>query len=76
MSLVLEDQAPTFIAAVKEQYYGPLIAQGRLAEEDVGQFLFASKPSSGAAILHLKLPKGAAEAGQAAETTAAEAVAA
>jgi len=74
VSLVLEDEAPAFIAAVKEQYYGPLIAQGRLAEEDVGQFLFASKPSSGAAILHLKMPKEPAEAGQAAETAAAEAV--
>jgi hypothetical protein len=74
VSLVLEEQAPAFIAAVKKQYYQPLIAQGRLAEEEVGQFLFASKPSSGAAVLHLKLQKEPAEAAERTQTAAAPAV--
>jgi hypothetical protein len=46
----------------------------RLAEEEVGQFLFASKPSSGAAVLHLKLQKEPAETAEPKATEATTAV--
>lgn len=55
MSLVREADAPKFIAALREQYYAPLVAKGEVKEEDVGECLFASKPSSGAALMKLKL---------------------
>jgi hypothetical protein len=55
VSLVREADAPKFIAALKEQYYAPLVAKGVVKEEDLGECLFASKPSSGAALMKLKL---------------------
>lgn len=55
VSLVREADAPKFIAALREQYYAPLVAQGVVKEEDLGECLFASKPSSGAALMKLKL---------------------
>lgn len=36
---------------LQEKYYQPLIKQGRLKEEDMELYLFASKPSGGAAVL-------------------------
>uniref|UniRef100_A0A383V891 Galactokinase n=1 Tax=Tetradesmus obliquus TaxID=3088 RepID=A0A383V891_TETOB len=55
VSLVREADAPKFIAALREQYYAPLVAQGVVKEKDLGECLFASKPSSGAALMKLKL---------------------
>jgi N-acetylgalactosamine kinase len=66
VSLVPEGEVPVFLEAMRASYYALLIAEGRLTEEEVGTYLFASKPSSGAAILRLKLSglEGAAEAAQ------------
>jgi hypothetical protein len=55
VSLVREADAPKFIAALKEQYYAPLVPKGVVKEEELGECLFASKPSSGAALMKLKL---------------------
>lgn len=38
-----------------EEYVRPLIAEGRLTEETLSDNIFASKPSSGAALLKLDL---------------------
>ena len=37
-----------------EEYYRGLIKEGRLKEEDLPDTIFASRPSSGGAILKLK----------------------
>jgi hypothetical protein len=42
-------------AQVTERYFLPLIDAGRLSREDLPQAVFASRPSSGAAVLRLKL---------------------
>ena len=54
VSLVRSEAVDTFLAAVAEKYYAPLIEAGRLKQEDLAVTLFASRPSCGAAILKLK----------------------
>lgn len=55
MSLVREADAPKFIAELREKYFMPLVAKGVVTEEELPACLFASKPSSGAAVMQLKL---------------------
>ncbi len=55
MSLVREEEVPRFLADIKKAYYDPIIAEGRVAEADMPNTLFASKPSAGAAVMKLKL---------------------
>jgi len=40
---------------VKRDYYEPLVAAGRVKDDQWGDILFASKPASGGAILKLNL---------------------
>ena len=51
----MQDEADAFIEQVKEAYYAPLVAAGRIKGDDWSDILFASKPASGGAILKLKL---------------------
>lgn len=53
--LVREPDAGPFLAALREQYFGPLLKAGRVTEGEMGDVLFASPPSSGAAVLRVKL---------------------
>lgn len=55
MSLVREADAPKFIAELREKYFMPLVAKGVVSEDELPACLFASKPSSGAAVMQLKL---------------------
>ncbi|CAN6926727.1 unnamed protein product [Brassica oleracea] len=52
VSLVKESGVAQFIAAVKDKYYRKRIEKGVVKEEDMELYLFASKPSSGAAIFN------------------------
>jgi N-acetylgalactosamine kinase len=73
VSLVREADAPKFIAELREKYFVPLVAKGVVTEQELPACLFASKPSSGAAVMQLKLaeePEAAAEPAQAAEVAA------
>lgn len=62
VSLVREDDAPKFIASVREKYFMPLVSKGVVKEEELSECLFASKPSSGAAIMKIKLADEPVEA--------------
>lgn len=53
VSLVQEDQVEAFLAEVKKSYYQKLIDSGVTKEEEMEHVLFATKPSSGAAVLRL-----------------------
>jgi N-acetylgalactosamine kinase len=55
---VREADAPRFVAALREAYFMPLVAAGVVSEGELGECLFASKPSSGAAVMALKLAAG------------------
>nr|VDC81436.1 unnamed protein product [Brassica rapa] len=50
VALVKESGVSQFISVVKEKYYKKRIEKGVVKEEDMKLYLFASKPSSGAAI--------------------------
>ncbi|KAF3550410.1 hypothetical protein DY000_02003731 [Brassica cretica] len=50
VALVKESGVSQFISVVKEKYYKKRIEKGVVKEEDMELYLFASKPSSGAAI--------------------------
>ncbi|CAA7017070.1 unnamed protein product [Microthlaspi erraticum] len=52
VALVKESGVSQFIAAVKEKYYKKRVEKGVVKEEDMELYLFASKPSSGAAIFN------------------------
>ncbi|CAG7890840.1 unnamed protein product [Brassica rapa] len=52
VSLVKESNVSRFIDTVKEKYYRKRIEKGVVKEEDMELYLFASKPSSGAAIFN------------------------
>jgi N-acetylgalactosamine kinase len=43
----------SFISSLKESYYQSLVEKGKIKEEDLDLYVFASKPSAGAAILKL-----------------------
>ncbi len=53
MSLVRSSEVDAFTAAVKEAYYKPLLAKGLVSEEEMPETMFASRPSSGGAVLKL-----------------------
>lgn len=74
VSLVPEQEAPKFIAELREKYFMPLVSKGVVTDQELAQCLFASKPSSGAAVMQLKLaeePEAAVEAPVLAEAAAA-----
>ncbi|GAA0170876.1 carbohydrate kinase [Lithospermum erythrorhizon] len=52
VSLVKENVVPQFILNLKEQYYQSRIDKGIINKNDFGLYIFASKPSSGAAIIN------------------------
>ncbi|XVF28183.1 hypothetical protein REPUB_Repub15cG0006900 [Reevesia pubescens] len=51
VALVKEGIVPQFILNLKEQFYQARIDKGVINKNDLGLYVFASKPSSGAAIL-------------------------
>ncbi|KAK4433857.1 Galactokinase [Sesamum alatum] len=51
VALVKESIVPQFILKLKEQYYQSRIKKGVIKESDIDCYVFASKPSSGAAII-------------------------
>jgi N-acetylgalactosamine kinase len=75
VSLVHEADAPKFIAVLREKYFMPLVAKGVVSEEELPACLFATKPSSGAAVMQLKLAGGPEAAATAEAADLAEAVA-
>ncbi|GKV46171.1 hypothetical protein SLEP1_g53179 [Rubroshorea leprosula] len=50
VALVKESIVPQFILNLKEQFYHSRIDKGVINKNDIGLYVFASKPSSGAAI--------------------------
>ncbi|XP_009788882.1 galactokinase-like [Nicotiana tabacum] len=50
VALVKESLVPQFILNLKEQFYQSRIDKGTINKNDLGLYIFASKPSSGAAI--------------------------
>jgi galactokinase len=55
VSLVREPDVPKFMESVKASYYKSRLESGQVKEEELGNVFFATKPSSGAAIL--RFPK-------------------
>ncbi|KAL8153624.1 hypothetical protein V2J09_011384 [Rumex salicifolius] len=53
VALVRENIVDQFIQNVKERFYKSRIDKGMIKENDIGLYVFASKPSSGAAIFNL-----------------------
>ncbi|KAL2244329.1 galactokinase [Sesamum indicum] len=53
VALVKESIVPQFILKLKEQYYKSRIDKGVIKKNDVDLYIFASKPSSGAAIVEV-----------------------
>ncbi|KAL4283167.1 hypothetical protein GQ457_16G031140 [Hibiscus cannabinus] len=51
VALVKESIVPQFILNLKEQFYQSRIDRGVINNNDLGLYIFASKPSSGAAII-------------------------
>ncbi|OMO53475.1 Galactokinase [Corchorus capsularis] len=51
VALVKESIVPQFILNLKEQFYQSRIDKGTINKNDLGLYVFASKPSSGAAII-------------------------
>ncbi|KAM3341609.1 hypothetical protein P3S68_026575 [Capsicum galapagoense] len=49
VALVKESLVPQFIINLKEQFYQSRIDKGTISKNDLGLYVFASKPSSGAA---------------------------
>lgn len=55
VSLVRDDEVDAFVQRLTDEYVRPLVAEGRLTEAALPDNIFASKPSSGAALLKLDL---------------------
>lgn len=55
VSLLHSKDVESFIAKVKEQYYKPLIASGRVREDQLADTIFASAPASGGGVVHVNL---------------------
>eukprot|EP00249_Psilotum_nudum_P010289 c22453_g1_i1 orf=282-1847(-) len=53
VALVRENAVPSFILSLKEAFYQLRIEKGLINRNDLGLYVFASKPSGGAAILKL-----------------------
>jgi hypothetical protein len=62
VSLVREQDAPKFIAALRENYFMPLVAKGVATEQDLPACLFASSPAAGASVTVLQHHAAAAQA--------------
>ncbi|XP_031265863.1 galactokinase-like [Pistacia vera] len=54
VALVKEGIVPQFILNLKENFYQARIIKGVISKNDLGLYVFASKPSSGAAIIKLQ----------------------
>ncbi len=54
VSLVPEGNAVSFIDTLIQEYYQPLIAQGRLTEAQLKEAVFATKPACGGGVLALQ----------------------
>ncbi|KAJ0034421.1 hypothetical protein Pint_24305 [Pistacia integerrima] len=54
VALVKEGIVPQFILNLKENFYQARIIKGVISRNDLGLYVFASKPSSGAAIIKLQ----------------------
>eukprot|EP00252_Welwitschia_mirabilis_P002241 TRINITY_DN1214_c0_g1_i1.p1 TRINITY_DN1214_c0_g1~~TRINITY_DN1214_c0_g1_i1.p1 ORF type:complete len:503 (-),score=99.97 TRINITY_DN1214_c0_g1_i1:486-1994(-) len=54
VSLVKEQAIPSFILNLKEAFYRSRIQRGLITSNDLGLYVFASKPSSGAAIFRFE----------------------
>ncbi|KAJ8528886.1 hypothetical protein K7X08_030626 [Anisodus acutangulus] len=52
VALVKESLVPQFILNLKEQFYQSRIDKGTISKNDLGLYIFASNPSSGAAIFN------------------------
>lgn len=57
VSLVRDEEVQQFLDALHTHYFLPLIAAGTLRGADLHTVLFATKPSSGAAVLRLAAPQ-------------------
>lgn len=55
VSLVPDNKVAAFITTVKQQYYAPLVAEGRVKEEALDECIFATKPACGGGIIKMKL---------------------
>lgn len=53
VALVKEEEVDSFISTLKESYFEPLVKKGKIKEQDLDLYVFASKPSAGAAVLKL-----------------------
>ncbi|KAL3682927.1 hypothetical protein R1sor_000949 [Riccia sorocarpa] len=53
VSLVEEGSVSSFLESLKKEFFRSRIDSGRIKEEDLDTYAFASKPSGGAAILNL-----------------------
>lgn len=71
VSLVQGDQVGPFLQALRERYFDPLISKGVVTAEQMKEVLFASPPSSGAAVLRIKLAPSEEEVEEAAAVPAA-----
>lgn len=56
VSLVKESNVPRFILSLKEAFYQSRMEKGVINRNDLGLYVFASKPSSGAAIFKFGSP--------------------
>jgi N-acetylgalactosamine kinase len=55
VALVREAEAPAFLEAMRKRFYDKRISKGLVKKEELGTYLFATRPSSGAAVLRLDL---------------------
>jgi hypothetical protein len=55
VSLVREQEVEGFMASVRSSFYATRLASGVATEGDMTNVFFATKPSSGAAMLRLPL---------------------
>ena len=55
VSLIRQDQAAGFISKLKDNYFAQCIKDGKVAEDGLDDVVFDSRPSSGGAVLKLKL---------------------
>ncbi|GLC69817.1 hypothetical protein PLESTF_000883800 [Pleodorina starrii] len=74
VSLVPDVQVETFLETLREKYFKTRVEGGIISSEQLPEVLFATKPSSGAALL--RLAEAAAEAAEAKDTEVTEAAAA
>ncbi|KAH7433627.1 hypothetical protein KP509_07G078400 [Ceratopteris richardii] len=54
VSLIKENDVPAYILSLKERFYQSRIERGIINRNDLGLYVFASKPSNGASIIKLQ----------------------